>query len=103
MNLIIHKCVCNVMTVPNLTQYIKFDKHIVKTKQIGIDPKFVRNADFTYFCCCVVLCCVGVLTVLVKGLAGFAADAALPTSLSCYGYQNIAKTIYAISAFRTNF
>ena len=30
MKLIIHKCVCNVIAVPNPTQYTKFDKYMVK-------------------------------------------------------------------------
>ena len=33
MNLSIHKCVCNVMTDPNPTQYTKFEKSKLKTKQ----------------------------------------------------------------------
>ena len=33
MDLTIHKCVCNVMTDPNPTQYTKFEKSKLKTKQ----------------------------------------------------------------------
>ena len=39
MYLIIHKCICNVIAVPNLTQYTKSDKYTIKTQT----SKLVRN------------------------------------------------------------
>ncbi len=54
----IHKCVCNVMTVANPTQYTNFGKYC-KNPQIQIGSKLVRNSDVTiFFYVCYFRCCI---------------------------------------------
>ena len=43
MNLAIQKWVCNVMTVPNPTQYSKFDEYMITTLEFEIGPKWGIN------------------------------------------------------------
>ena len=46
--IIIHKLLCNVIAVPNPSQYTKSKKYKIKIQEVEIGPKFVRNADFVY-------------------------------------------------------